>query len=131
MCNALQLLVLNSWSSFSLFAGRIEQAVERFSIIFLLLMYLYGPFDVVTNESVLTHFSKRSPQCIEVTDVLVPQSTTQSAMQHSSFLSLHTVTNVPRILVSKAPATVSGDGFSVQVLHQNVFAAFLLARMET
>lgn len=58
MCNALQLLVLNSWSSFSLFAGRIEQAVERFSIIFLLLTYLYGPFDVVTNESVLTHFSK-------------------------------------------------------------------------
>lgn len=68
---------------------------------------------------------------MEVTDVLLPQSTTQSAVQHSSFLRLHAVTNVPQILVSKAPATVSGDGFSVQVLHQNVFAAFLLTRKET
>lgn len=92
-----------------MFAGRIEQAVEWFSIIFLLLMYLYGPF-VVTNESVLTHFSKRSPQCIEVTDVLLPQS--QSAGQKSPFLRLHAVTNVPWILVSKAPATMNGDKFS-------------------
>lgn len=85
-------------------------------MIFLLLTYLFGPF-LVTNESVLTHFSKHSPQCIEVTDGLLPQSTTQSAVQPSSFLRLYAVTNAPQILVSKAPVTVGSDRSSVQVLH--------------